>query len=63
MLVNYALTAEAIAIAVSVAIAVWEHIALRSYRKIDQERAAVRAVEEDAQRQRLDRRDSWELVL
>lgn len=66
---NYALTAEAIAIAVPVAIATWEHIALRSYRKIDQERAAVdqeraaaRAVEEEAQRQRLERRDSWKVV-
>lgn len=59
---DYAFTVETIAIPVSVAIAIWQHIALRAYRKIDQARATVEAAEKEARRQRLDRRDSWELV-
>jgi hypothetical protein len=60
--VDYALVVETIAIPVSVVIAIWQHIALRAYRKVDQARATIEAAEKEVRRQRLDRRDSWELV-
>lgn len=59
---NYALVVESIAILVSVAIAIWQYIALRVYRKIDRAHADAEAATKEERQRRLERQDSWQLV-
>lgn len=59
---NDALVVGTIAILVSVAIAIWQHMARRAYRQTDHAHEVTEAAEEEERQLRLELRDSWELV-